>query len=107
MKIFWVSSFVFLLNLPFGYWRARTTRFSRQWIIAIHLPVPFVAAGRLLSGLGFELYTFPILIGAYFAGQFLGAWLSALVQNTQRVPVTACIFVDLYRLTVNSQQKNF
>lgn len=101
-----VALFVFLFNLPFGYWRAKVVKFSLAWIIAIHLPVPFVVAARLLSGLGFELYTFPVLIGAYFAGQFLGARLSSFLQNGHRIPVTACIFVDLYRLSTLPPKKS-
>ena len=63
---------VALLNLPFGYWRAGVDKFSRQWFLAVHLPVPFVVALRVLSGLGFHLATLPIMIGAYFIGQFMG-----------------------------------
>ena len=63
---------VFVLNLPFGYWRAGTRKFSPAWMAAIHLPIPFVVALRLVSGLGWALYSFPFVIGAYFLGQFLG-----------------------------------
>jgi hypothetical protein len=48
-------------------------KFSWQWILAIHLPVPFVVALRIYSGLGFELITFPLMIAAFFGGQFAGA----------------------------------
>ena len=73
-----VAAFVFVLNLPFGYWRARVRRFSAQWILAIHLPVPIVVACRVLSGLGWHLATFPVTIGAFFLGQFIGG---KLVEN--------------------------
>jgi hypothetical protein len=43
---------VVLLNLPFGYWRAGSARFSRAWFFAVHAPVPFVIAIRLLAHLG-------------------------------------------------------
>jgi hypothetical protein len=64
---------VFLLNLPFGYWRAGTRKFSWQWALAIHLPVPFVILMRVYSGLGWQLISFPVLISAFFLGQFVGA----------------------------------
>ncbi len=67
-----VAAAVFCLNLPFGFWRAGVRRFSRAWILAIHLPVPFVIALRILSGVGWHLVTFPILVGAFFAGQLTG-----------------------------------
>jgi TctA family transporter len=67
-----VAAIVFMLNLPFGYWRARVRRYSTQWLLAIHLPVPMVIICRLFSGLGWHLATFPVMIGAFFLGQFLG-----------------------------------
>lgn len=67
-----VSVIVFLINLPFGYWRAQTRRFSLRWLIAVHLPIIFVIVSRIFGGIGWQLATFPILIGTYFAGQFLG-----------------------------------
>src|SRR3954469_16749192 len=73
VKLALVALAVFVLNLPFGYWRAGTRKFSWQWILAIHAPVPGVIALRLLSGLGFQPISFPILIGAFFLGQKGGA----------------------------------
>jgi hypothetical protein len=63
---------VFVLNLPFGYWRASVRKFSVPWILAIHLPVPLVIALRIISGLGWRLMTFPLVVGAFFAGQTVG-----------------------------------
>lgn len=72
MNIWGVAIIVFLFNLPFGYWRASVRKFSLQWILSIHTPVPFVIALRIFSGLGWQLITFPLVAGAYFAGQFVG-----------------------------------
>jgi hypothetical protein len=72
MNIFWVAAIVLMLNMPFGYWRASARRFSMQWMFAIHMPVPVVVALRIYSGLGWRLITFPVLIGAFFLGQFVG-----------------------------------
>jgi hypothetical protein len=68
---------VFGINLPFGYLRARTRRFSRAWFVAIHAPIPLVVAMRFLSGLGWRPITVPIFAGAFFAGQYLGGRLHA------------------------------
>ena len=63
---------VLLMNLPFGFWRAGAKRFTRPWFVAVHAPVPFVIFLRIVSGLGWHLVSFPVLIGAFFTGQFLG-----------------------------------
>lgn len=76
MKLFAVAAAVFLLNLPFGYWRARVPARSRQWFLAIHLPVPLVIALRVFSGLGFQPLSFPLIIGAFFLGQYAGGKLA-------------------------------
>ena len=45
--------------------------------MTIHLPVPFVIALRVLSGSGWQLVSFPILVGAFFLGQYVGGKWSA------------------------------
>lgn len=72
MGLWLVAAIVFVLNLPFGFWRARVRRFSWPWILAIHLPVPLIIALRIYGGLGWRFITYPVLIGAFFAGQFTG-----------------------------------
>jgi hypothetical protein len=69
----WILAlFVLLLNVPFGFWRAGVRRFSAPWFFAVHAPVPFVAAVRIASGLGWRLATFPVLVAAFFLGQYFG-----------------------------------
>jgi hypothetical protein len=70
---------IFAFNVPFGYWRSRVRRFSPQWLLAIHLPVPFAIACRLSMGLGWHFITFPVLIAAFFAGQFAGSKIRYLI----------------------------
>lgn len=62
-----------MLNLPFGYWRASLKKLSFKWFLAIHLPIPFIVLLRFVFHLGFQLYTYPFLIAAFFFGQFAGA----------------------------------
>jgi len=82
LKILWLASIlVFVINLPFGYWRAQVRRFSVQWILAVHAPVPFVIVCRIILGLGWHFITFPVLIGAFFAGQFAGAKLQRFLNS--------------------------
>jgi hypothetical protein len=81
MKLWGIAVLVFLLNIPFGYWRASVRKFSWQWALAIHLPVPVVIALRIFSGLGWQLLSFPVLIGAFFLGQFCGGKLAGLFRG--------------------------
>ena len=83
MKLLVGSALVFVLNLPFGYWRARTKRFSVPWFLAIHLPVSLVVSIRLLTGLGWQFVTFPFLVGSFFSGQWVGGELHDLRQNQE------------------------
>ena len=85
MKLLLVAAAVFLLNLPFGYWRARTPARSRNWFLAIHLPVPLVIALRVFSGLGWQLASFPVLVGAFFLGQLVGGLLPRLLRKPQQI----------------------
>ena len=77
MAIYWHMGgavfFTWLVNLPFGYWRASYKKLSFKWFLAIHLAIPFVIAIRFAFHLGFQLYTYPFLIAAFFFGQYLGA----------------------------------
>jgi hypothetical protein len=82
MDLWIVAVIVFLLNLPFGFWRARLRKFSWLWILAIHLPVPLVIALRFYSDIGFQFVTFPVLIGAFFLGQFAGGKLNYFVRHS-------------------------
>ncbi len=68
-----VCILVFFINIPFGYWRYGVKKFSLQWFLAVHLPIPLVVALRYGFHLGFQLYTYPFMIFAFFSGQWLGA----------------------------------
>lgn len=67
-----VATAILVLNLPFGYWRAGLQKFSPQWFVAVHAPVPLAIGLRFAVGLGFRLVTLPLCVAAFFEGQFLG-----------------------------------
>jgi hypothetical protein len=97
MNIILVALLILILNLPFGYWRTNVKKFSLQWILAIHLPVPIVIAIRILSGLGFQLYTYPILIGSFFLGQYAGSYLFKYRKSNMKLPLTSCLCWDIVK----------
>jgi len=73
LKLFAVAVIVFLINVPFGYWRGSVKKLSFKWFLAVHLPVPLVVVVRIYSNIGFQLITYPIIVGAFFLGQYAGA----------------------------------
>ncbi len=75
MILFLVAIIIFIINLPFGFWRENQKRFSLKWFLAIHIPVPIIIAIRIYSDVGFEWYTYPLFITAFFLGQLSGALL--------------------------------
>ncbi|WP_321287687.1 hypothetical protein [uncultured Sunxiuqinia sp.] len=81
MKILLVALIVFLVNIPFGALRSKHKKFSLMWWIYIHIPVPIVILLRIYSDIGFALYTYPILVGAFFGGQLVGRKYFPLKKN--------------------------
>ncbi len=59
-----------VINIPFGYWRKKTKRFSKEWFLAIHSVVPIVFLLRFLSNT--PITHIPIFFVAFFTGQFIG-----------------------------------
>ncbi len=65
-----LSAFSMLINLPFGYVRAKSKRYSLRWFLYIHLPIPIIFIARTISHI--ELKYIPIFAFAAIAGQILG-----------------------------------
>ena len=76
MNLAIVTFTVALINIPFGYWRAAVRKFSLQWFLSVHIPVPFIILLRIISHIGFAFYTYLFLVGAFFTGQRLGAYIN-------------------------------
>ncbi|MBS0393621.1 MAG: hypothetical protein JSR54_03300 [Proteobacteria bacterium] len=72
-----MTAIAFLVNLPFGWWRAGVRKFSPAWFVAVHAAVPLVIGARLALGLPFRWAFVPLFAAAYFGGQALGARLRA------------------------------
>ena len=95
-SLIYISVLVFVLNIPFGYWRANVKSYSAQWFLAIHIPVPFIVAFWLLFDLGFHLETYVFMVGAFFLGQRLGAFIMKAVHHRCKQD-SSCMVMDLYR----------
>jgi len=97
-----VAAGVIVINLPFGYWRANVRKFSAGWFLAVHGPVPAVVLLRILSGLGFNLFTAPFLVGAFFSGQALGSRIFSWRRSHTERPPTSCLVWDLVKSSERS-----
>ena len=65
--------FTFLLNLPFGFLRAKVKKFSVRWFLYIHLPIPLIFLGRRMSHLSWHYI--PLFVISALIGQFSGGML--------------------------------
>ena len=96
MRLAIITLVVFISNIPFGYWRANVKKYSWQWILAIHLPVPFIVLMRIYYHLGFAWQTYVFMVAAFFWGQHLGGKLLQLFMKNGSA-VTSCLVMDIKR----------
>ncbi|MCK5782553.1 MAG: hypothetical protein KAH10_08175 [Flavobacteriales bacterium] len=96
VKLVVISVVVFVFNIPFGYWRANVDKFSLQWALAVHIPVPFIIFLRIFSDIGFAWYTYIFLVGSFFLGHRMGAYI--LNRNKEHCESTSSnMLMDLVR----------
>jgi glycerol uptake facilitator-like aquaporin len=65
-----IALLAFIINIPFGYLRNKSRKFSARWFLYVHLSIPLIIAARLLSHTDYRYI--PIFILAAVAGQILG-----------------------------------
>jgi len=93
-RLFIVTISVFILNIPFGYWRANVKKFSFQWMLAVHIPVLFAITLRILLSLGIAWYTFVLFVCAFFLGQLYGALIHK-EKKKQGKQTSSCLVMDI------------
>ncbi len=96
-----VAILTFLINIPFGYWRAKVRKLSKEWFLAIHLPVPFIVFFRILFGVKLNLYTLVVFVVSFFVGQRVGILLNNLLRE-KLGETSKNLFGDLLRLVQNN-----
>ena len=62
--------FTVMLNLPFGYARTRSKRYSLRWFLYIHVPIPVILLIRVMSHI--EIKYIPIFALGALIGQIIG-----------------------------------
>ena len=83
MTIYLLCAAAVLINLPFGYFRAGYQRYSWQWMLAVHAPVPILIILRLIGHKGWVVV--PLLIACAVVGQLAGG----LIRGSQQRPAIA------------------
>ncbi len=68
-----VSLLVFaaLSNIPLGYLRQGSPKYSVRWFVYIHLSVPFIIGLRITNHISWQVIPFSIALAV--AGQMLGS----------------------------------
>lgn len=72
-------AFAILSNIPLGYLRMGTEKFSVRWFVYIHLSVPFIIGLRISNNISWHVI--PLSIGLAVVGQMVG---SRLYRRRQR-----------------------
>ena len=62
--------FSFGVNLPLGYLREASRKFSLRWFVLVHLSIPFIIVLRLM--LGFSWPVIPFTLASAVGGQLVG-----------------------------------
>ena len=62
--------FALFANIPLGYLREGSQKYSFRWFLYIHLSIPAVIVLRLVSG--FSWRVIPLTLGCAVAGQIVG-----------------------------------
>jgi hypothetical protein len=72
MIIALLAFIVFIINIPFGFWRKSRKKFSLNWFLSIHIPVIISIGLRYLYDIKFEWLNLLLFVLMFTAGQFSG-----------------------------------
>ena len=64
-------AFAALSNIPLGYLRMGSRKYSVRWFVYIHLSVPFIIGLRISNNIGWQIIPFSIALAV--AGQMIGS----------------------------------
>ena len=69
-KVIILIATAFGANVPLGYLRQATRKFSFKWMLYIHVSIPFIILLRM--GMGLSYWFIPFSLGSAVAGQVVG-----------------------------------
>jgi hypothetical protein len=71
MALFSLFAFALLSNIPLGYLRMGSPRYSVRWFVYIHLSVPFIIGLRVVNHISWQVIPFSIALAVI--GQMIGS----------------------------------
>jgi hypothetical protein len=102
IKILLLGLTVFLINIPFGYWRANTKSRSIEWLATIHIPVIIIIFIRFQFDIDFTIISVLTNIFSFISGQYIGMKLFVLMRRTG-INGTSCLIIDLKEYFLNNK----
>jgi len=63
--------FALFSNIPLGYLRMGSPKYSVRWFVYIHLSVPFIVGLRIANNINWQMIPFSIALAV--AGQMIGS----------------------------------
>ena len=63
--------FALLSNIPLGYLRMGSPKYSLRWFVYIHLSVPFIIGLRIANNISWQMIPFSMALAV--AGQMIGS----------------------------------
>ncbi len=72
-------SVAFACNLPLGYLREGTPKYSVRWMLYIHASIPLLVVVRQFFG--FSWHWIPVTLACAVGGQILGGWVCRRTQS--------------------------
>jgi len=86
---------IWLMNIPFGYWRAKVKKFSVGWFGAVHIPIPFIFILRRIFEVNHGWINTPLLVLFFFTGQRVGVILNR--NFSKKITTGSFLFTDILK----------
>ena len=71
--LFGLLAFAIFSNIPLGYLRQGSPKYSVRWFVYIHISIPFIIGLRLANHISWHII--PLTFGFAIAGQMIGSHL--------------------------------
>lgn len=65
--------FALLSNIPLGYLRQGSVKYSLRWFVYIHLSIPFIITLRVTNDISWQIIPFTLCLAV--TGQMIGGYL--------------------------------